>query len=156
MGDILRVRKAKVAPVHALKAYGGVGYRSTHSLILNLDTKCNWVDSLTPKLLAPPPPTRTHTLHISAVDPRLLGRLSRRQVTIPTMLPGLRRWEENIKIYVKVILCNSTVVPRPSGSLGEPTMTVVRPILEFPRGQRMNGSGSRKSEASWISRYPES
>jgi hypothetical protein len=39
------------------------------------------------------------------------------------------------------------VVPRPSSSLGEPTMPVVRPILEFPRGQGMNGSGSRKSEA---------
>ena len=48
------------------------------------------------------------------------------------------------------------VVPRPSGSLGEPTMAVVRPILEFPRGQGMNGSGSRKSETTWPSRYPRS
>ena len=39
-------------------------------------------------------------------------------------------------------------MPRPSGSLGEPTMAVDRPILEFPRGQRMNGSGSRKLKAS--------
>jgi len=28
-------------------------------------------------------------------------------------------------------------------SLGEPTVAVVRPILEFPRGQGMNGSDSQ-------------
>jgi len=30
------------------------------------------------------------------------------------------------------------VVPKPSSSLGEPTVFIVRPILEFPRGQGMN------------------
>jgi hypothetical protein len=40
----------------------------------------------------------------------------------------------------------ASVVPTPSGSLGEPTMAVLRPILEFLRGPGANGS--RKSEAS--------
>ena len=39
-----------------------------------------------------------------------------------------------------------TAVPIPSGSLGEPTLTVVRPIIEFSKREAMNGSG--KSEAS--------
>ena len=39
------------------------------------------------------------------------------------------------------------VVNRPSGSLGKPTVAIVGPILEFPRGQGTNGSGSQKSEA---------
>ena len=32
-------------------------------------------------------------------------------------------------------------------------MTVVRPILEIPQGQEMNGSCSRNSEASLLSSY---
>jgi len=45
-------------------------------------------------------------------------------------------------------LAYDCVVPKPRGNLGEPTSAVVRPILEFPRGQGINGSCSRKPEAS--------
>ena len=41
-----------------------------------------------------------------------------------------------------------TIMPRPIGSLSEPTVSVVRPIIEFSKGEGMNGSGSGKSEAS--------
>ena len=42
---------------------------------------------------------------------------------------------------------------RQSGSLGESTLANGRPILEIPRGQEMNGSGSRKSGFSLLSKY---
>jgi len=43
-----------------------------------------------------------------------------------------------------LVFVHDCLVPKPSGNLGDPTMAVVRPILEFPRGQGNYGSCRRK------------
>jgi hypothetical protein len=114
--------------VHAVKAYGGS--RDIDPLILNLYTKWKWLVSLTPRSLGSlPPGGKSHwyrlgrrldgpqgrsghfakqkdLLHLPGVESRFLGCPSRRLLTLRTVLPGRRRWEDNIKINIKVLVCN--------------------------------------------------
>ena len=51
--------------------------------------------------------------------------------------------EENCKSFYKTKIKILTQCPNRALSLGEPTLAVVRPNLEFPGGQGINGNDSQ-------------